>query len=389
MRARVMRFLLLIIILFFLLVAASAASNLFFPQGSETVEHLSAAEKARLAETIHLREVEGNAIWPGFGDAEIPIIVYNEAYAFLVNFGGEPPSGWIVPVSGEQQGTDWELVPGDDFFDAPYYRQALVGDVTPQAFTVRLGAQWAASLPTKEWSRISLAKTIRTDVPSWLRPLVPYSLVTRLLLGDSDKYISLLTHESFHAYVGIRADRHLINAEKVARQQEASYPWGEAMNCAAWQDELDTLAAAVRADSRDDTLQLAREFLEIRETRRDSCRLATRLIDYEQQREWLEGLAKYVEMESWRRGATAQRYTPHPATAALSDFHDYGGYQSAWNREVDQIGRMANNEGDGRFYYSGMAQAVLLDRLLPDWRMGALTGGTTLEGLLDAAANGG
>lgn len=389
MRAKLLRFILLLIILLLLLVAASAASNLFFPTASESVAQLSAAEKARLAEAIHLREVQGNTIWPGFGDVEIPIVVYNEAYAFLVNYGGEPPTGWVLPLSGEQQGTEWELVPGEDFFDTPYYRQPLAGDVTPQAFTVRLGEQWAASLPTKEWSRISLAKTIRADMPSWLRPLVPYSLVTQLFLGDSDKYVSILTHESFHAYIGIRAERHLINAEEVARQQEAAYPWEDALNCTAWQDELDTLVAALQAGSREETMRLSRQFLEIRQIRRDDCRLATRLIDYEQQREWLEGLAKYVEMEAWRQGATAQRYTPHPATGRLNDFHDYEGYQRAWNREVDQIARMAGDEGDGRFYYSGMAQAALLDRLMPNWKMGALTGGTTLEGLLDAAVNGG
>jgi hypothetical protein len=30
------------------------------------------------------------------------------------------------------------------------------------------------------------------------------------------------------------------------------------------------------------------------------------------------------------------------------------------------MSRMANDEGGGRFYYSGMAQAVLLDRLSPN-----------------------
>ena len=387
MRAKLARVLLILMVLVILLIAASVVSNTFFPDASETVSTLSAAEMARLAEAIHLREVMGSSIWPGFGDAEIPIVVYNEGYAFLVNFQGDPPRGWIVPRSGEQQGTDWEVVSDDQFLDAPYFRQPIVGDITPQAFTVRLGDQWAASMPTAEWARISLAKTMRAELPSWLRPIVPYSLVTRLFLGDSDKYISLITHESFHAYIGIQAERHLIHAEEVGVQQAPAYPWGDAVNCAAWQEELDTLTAAVRADSHDESLQLAREFLEVRSERRDSCRLATRLIEYEQQREWLEGLAKYVEMEAWRQGATAQRYTPHPATEKLGDFHTYDGFQNAWNREVDQIGRMASDEGDGRFYYTGMAQAILLDRLMPDWKGGALTGGTTVEGLLDFAVN--
>lgn len=38
-----------------------------------------------------------------------------------------------------------------------------------------------------------------------------------------------------------------------------------------------------------------------------------------------------------------------------------------WSREVAQIGRVADDSGDSRFCYSGMAQAFLLDRLMPDW----------------------
>ncbi|NKQ36994.1 MAG: hypothetical protein HF973_15450 [Chloroflexi bacterium] len=49
------------------------------------------------------------------------------------------------------------------------------------------------------------------------------------------------------------------------------------------------------------------------------------------------------------------------------------------------MGRMADDVGDGRFYYSGMAQAALLDRLLPDWKEQALTDGVFLEDLLETA----
>ena len=40
-----------------------------------------------------------------------------------------------------------------------------------------------------------------------------------------------------------------------------------------------------------------------------------------------------------------------------------------WSRELDQISRMAEDEGDGRFYYSGMAQAYLLDQLHLSWKL--------------------
>ena len=46
---------------------------------------------------------------------------------------------------------------------------------------------------------------------------------------------------------------------------------------------------------------------------------------------------------------------------------------------------MAGDEGDGRFYYSGMAQAVLLDRFAPGWKAQILDQGVWLDELLDAA----
>jgi hypothetical protein len=46
---------------------------------------------------------------------------------------------------------------------------------------------------------------------------------------------------------------------------------------------------------------------------------------------------------------------------------------------------MANDEGDGRFYYSGMAQAYLLDRLSPGWKQSAFQPGVYLDELLAAA----
>jgi len=49
---------------------------------------------------------------------------------------------------------------------------------------------------------------------------------------------------------------------------------------------------------------------------------------------------------------------------------------------------MAADWGDGRFYYSGMAQAVLLDRLMPGWKDQALEDGVFLEDLLEAAVEG-
>jgi hypothetical protein len=47
--------------------------------------------------------------------------------------------------------------------------------------------------------------------------------------------------------------------------------------------------------------------------------------------------------------------------------------------------RQAGREGEARFYYTGMAQAMLLDRLLPGWKTRALSRDIWLETLLAEA----
>lgn len=68
--------------------------------------------------------------------------------------------------------------------------------------------------------------------------------------------------------------------------------------------------------------------------------------------------------------------------SALGDpeFQDYSAFPAKWSRELGQMKRMASDET--RFYYSGLAQAVLLDRVMPGWKDRALTDGVWLEDLL-------
>ena len=77
-----------------LLIGISTLSNLGLPQRSTVTETLSEADKIRLAETLHLRGELGDAIWAGWGQADIPAILYNEEYVFLVGYEN-PSDGWI------------------------------------------------------------------------------------------------------------------------------------------------------------------------------------------------------------------------------------------------------------------------------------------------------
>lgn len=374
-----------VLLLLLLITAVLALSNRMLPTESAQPATLSAAEKALLTETIQVRQQVGDEVWLGWETAVIPLIVYNEAYAFLLGYP-DPPDGWINVSTNKPHGSAWEQVPDDLFDGEPYYRQLLPpGGETPQAFTVRVGEQWAASMPTQEWMEISLSNQLRADLPAFLVPIFPYQIANGLLLRGSDGYISLLSHESFHAYQGTVVPARLAAAETAVSHSESRYPWEDVAFQDAWQAELDLLTTTVQAETEADMVDLAQQFLAQRAHRRQTAGIRSDLIEYEQQREWLEGLARYVELETWRQASLADDYQPILALQDDRDFDGYAAFNKRWTQEIDQIGRMADDHGDGRFYYSGMAQAVLLDRLLPDWKTQALIDGVFLDDLLVTA----
>jgi hypothetical protein len=366
---------------------ATAVANLLYPTPIPSAEtsRLAEPEKALLAEAIHLRQMLGDDAWPGWGAADIPHIVYNQEYAFLVGYA-DPPPGWLKLPRRNALGGPWEEVPDDLFAGQVYYRQSLSQpDITPEAFTVLVGDRWVASLTTKEWLRVSLAEMFGAELPPLLNQIFPYGLAVKLFVNSSDFYVAGLLHESFHAYQGMTAPERLAAAETAVIRHGDRYPSDDTAVQEAWQVELDLLAQAVRADATEETAELVAQFLNQRAQRRALPLLDQEMVVYEQQREWLEGLAKYIELEIWRQAAAQPAYQPTPAILDDPDFHSYSRFDRQWSQEVDQMRRMSGSSGDGRFYYSGMAQAFLLDRLMPGWKSRALDEAVWLEELLAEA----
>ncbi len=371
------------ITLLLILAGLLALSNRGLPSRSLVVDRLADREKARLAEARHLRKALGPLIWPGWDQVDIPVVLYNERYAFLTGYP-DPPPGWVKITASEIRGGPWEVVPGDEVDGAAYYRQILTSPtLSPEAFTVRVGSRWAASMPTLEWFQIGLARRMREELPGFLGPVFPYRIATRLFIGGSDGYISLQLHEAFHAYQGTLAPDRVVAAQ-LANARESDYRTQGADMRHAWPEELRLLAASAGATSRDEVRSLASQFLTHRRERRSRHRLADRLIDYERQLEWLEGLAKYAELEAWRRASKTADYRPLPALANDPEFGRYAGFDQKWSRELSEMKQSAGRE-DTRFYYSGMAQAVALDRLMPTWKARAFADCAWLETLLAEA----
>ncbi|MFQ5592742.1 MAG: hypothetical protein ACE5HA_01200 [Anaerolineae bacterium] len=138
----------------------------------------------------------------------------------------------------------------------------------------------------------------------------------------------------------------------------------------------------MKATSDDEAGELAGQFLAQRNRRRNEQGLEPALTNYERRLEWLEGLAKYVELAIWREASSTPGYEPLPAMLADPYFKSYATFDQHWSQEMGQMKRQATRDGEVRFYYTGMAQGVLLDRLMPDWKTRILVEDVWLEDLL-------
>ncbi|MHB8134964.1 MAG: hypothetical protein ACYDH1_12170 [Anaerolineaceae bacterium] len=362
-----------------------ARDNARLPNQSEFTDKLSQTEKSRIIEAQHLRQTFGDEILPGWGQAEIPVILYNEEFAYLTGISTPPPDGWRTVRSGEQRGTTWEVVPGDDLQGMPFYRQALLPGITPQAFTVKIGTSYAATLTTYEYFPISMHSQLQENLPEFIKPIFPYRVYIDLLVSGSDQFETLILHEAAHAYQGIMAPDRLVAGEQANLDLENVYPWNDSSLREDWQAELDLLALALRAKTDEETSSLTQEFLQIRLARRQSAGLSTEMIDFERHREWVEGIGRYAEISVYRLANERTEYSPARETIHIPDFDRYKKYDQRWAREIDQMKRLASDGSERRFYYTGMAQAVLLDRLYPDWKNQLFEPGIWLEDLLAQA----
>ena len=324
---------------------------------------MPAVDKARLPETMRLKEELSDQVWPGFAEAEIPMLIWNRDYSFLVGVN-ERPAGW-------------QQVAEDTFQGRPYYQQ--VSD-DPQNFAVKVGDEWVASMGTKLEADLFIREMIQETVPPPLNQIIPY----RLLIQPSEVQMTAVLHEAFHVFQRTGAGVRLEDAE-LAYQDDDRYWAVDPGMSEAWQEEIDLLAQALAATSDESAADLVGRFLARRQERRSAHNLAPALVDYERRLEWLEGIAKYVELEFWRQAAETHAYQPLLMTAEDPDFDEYAGFDRRWSQEISQMKRQADQEGDVRFYYTGLAQATLLDRLLPAWKGLVMTKDAWLEDLLGQA----
>lgn len=335
---------------------------------TNTDDKLTALDKAEIEEFFNLQKKLGDSLWPGFGKADIPVILYNKEWVFIVGIG-YPPDGWKKVPNMNQLGRKWELVAGDKIVGRNYYRQRLDSSNVPQAFAVKVGEKWVACMTTIEWTRIKLENEIKKNMPSPQRDSLFLKMIVNYMGGNLDKHISMIVHESFHAFQAT-IDFNRLKESESAFTAHKQYPWNDVSFNKSWKDEFALLIKAFETKNEPGAKQLIRQYVHLRNKRYIDSKFTPGLIRYERLKEWEEGIAKYMELSLWKLAGSTPLYTPVLPLRNDPSFDQYKKFNQAMSRELMTC-RMQPQGDDTRFYYSGMMLAFLLDRFYPGWKMQA------------------
>jgi len=347
-----------------LAVGTSWITNQFLPTDDEKSNEMSRQDIARAEEALNLMGELGSQTWTGLGD-NLPLIIWNDTYAFLVN--------------AEKQLEGWDVLDSTEINNLPVYIQE--NEANYQAFAEVLpNGRYAGSMATKDAVNIGFVEMFRENLPPVINQIFPYQLI----LLSTDHYITALVHETFHAYQAENYPARFQDAEKAYASTDAYESRFPEMS-ESWQQEIQLLQDAVDAEDLTEKKALAQAFLDAREQRRSDMDLSSTLMRYEKRFEWLEGSAKYVELEIWENAVNSTDYMPVESLSLDNDFDSYEGYQNRWKNELTNMENAAKNGGDTLFYYSGMMQERLLDDLLPGWQTQMGEAGIWVEDLLREA----
>lgn len=304
----------------------------------EELTRLSSEDKAQLNQLLFLKKTFGSQIWPDFGEAEIPLIQYNGPYEFLIGHP-DPPAPWTV-------------VDKDMFQDSLYYCRKAEQS---QAFAVPVGDLWAGSLDTLSHMKQSMEKLLHEKIPP--EKLTP-AVINMMKITPAQHVVGLL-HEAFHAFQALQVPARFKKANAVY-SSEKNYPFENEVFKEDWNTEGSILSAALREKDESKRLGLIQKFLEVRTKRRSAASLSPEIIAFERELEWLEGLGKYVEMRFAELGFSQQN---------AEESKDYQIVRSRLQMDFSvRLAKLGELQGDSRFYLSGAAQAMILDKISPGWK---------------------
>jgi hypothetical protein len=312
-------------------------------------------DKDMVKGVINIKKEPGDQIWQGFAGAEIPLVIFNDQYEFLI---------------GKPEESGWEEVTVDSINGVAYYRRPARN---PQYFAIRIGKKWAGEVGTLNLLNREYLTGIKTGMPFPLNSLIPYNF----FIFKTDMQVVTAIHEMFHAWQAETAPLKFQQANSVYKY-EKYYPYENEEFNKQWNKEGEKLKEALAAENKAEQIKLIREFLAIRKERRANITMSPALIGFEKKLEWLEGLAKYAEVKAYELAASRGN------TAGGITFNESLPYH---RQELNPGSGLGKYDGDYRFYISGMAQARLLGQFGIDWQRRVMEENVFLEDILREVVN--
>jgi hypothetical protein len=305
----------------------------------ETEDKLTLEELQDIKEAKRLKDTYGDKLFNGFSEVSIPIIAFNSSYEFRI---ASTSGDYSFNVLEENN----QIVQ-----DNIYVRESK----NPQAFTAKFTDGWAASMSTYYTFNHEVLGYMRRDVPFGLWLLIPPQISTI----KRDLIPCTIIHEAIHAYFGNLNEEKLNRAEALHKALKR-YPYGNTIFREEWNKEGRALYNAMNAGTTEETIKYVTEFLDVRDKRRAESSLSVEMIDAVRLIEWEEGLAKYSEIRIYDFAAedpNAPAYYKYKKGRPYSQ----GDFRSLKNN-------LGSRSEDYRFYLSGMAQAMILDKLSNQWK---------------------
>lgn len=330
---------------------------------------------AEADEVLSVIASHDNPLWPGWDATRTPILFYLPGQQDVLINHPDPPEGFVL-YEGLAHLTHGRihLRNGPTLID-------LDGQNTSreiQGIETLVVADTLSNLKTQ-------MAALMNDPRPVSEKLVDHDY--RALSTDPYGQMAMIAHEAFHVFQSEAAP-----GKGGDERSLAIYPTLSVINNVGFAFEGNALAKAILSPDEARCREAAIRWLAVRLDRRSH--LPDEAIAYEDGTEFMEGLAKYVE---YKLSLALEEREPADAMLWVQGFHGYGDLESFRQGLIDEMlenmhGRVnVNNDPYGtaplrfRLYYSGMAIALVLDRLCPDWHGKALAPDATLTGLARAA----
>lgn len=268
---------------------------------------------------------DGNTIMPGFDGKNIDLILFNDAYEFL--------------ICSDSNLTGWSLIGFNEVLQKNIHRRPAND---PQAFAVYTADRWVGSMATMDTFNKSIFETMTSQTG-----VLGYLLPPQFFNADSAFFEGMVIHEMLHAFQATANESRLVEASKISNVCQQYYD--DSTFTGMIESEGEHLQKALEAENQDDILRYTKLFLDTRDERRSLCHLSSTEIFQEKEFEWLEGMARYAEYLS------------------SSDS------KSTIRADLDKTGEKAKVQSDDRYYSMGMAEALILDKLGVEWKSEAFT----------------